>query len=143
MRGLDAPLGRLRHQGDLNAQIERRGVKRPLFRQPPGHAQPVDAVHPVEALGNGAGLVRLQAADEMPVQRQGAQFVHLCQSLLEIVFTEIRDAGRGGRPYRFGRLGLGNRDQGDGGGIAPGRLGRMTYPGPDVVHVNRQILRTN
>ena len=69
-RGLDAPLGRLGHQRDLDAHVERRRVKGALLRQAPGHAQAVDAVHPVEALGDRPGLVRLQAADEVPVQRQ-------------------------------------------------------------------------
>ena len=81
----------------------------------------------------------------MKCQRSGSigQPSILAERLLEIVFAEIRDARRGGRPYGFGSLRLGNGDQGDRGGIAPGRHGRLIYPRPDVVHMNRQILRTN
>ena len=130
-------------QRDLNAQIERRGVKGALLREPPGDAQAVDAMYPVEALGHRAGLVRLQPADEVPARRQCPHCAYLCERLLKIVFTEIRDARRGGRPHEFGSLRLGNRDQRDGGGITPGRQSRPIYPGTDVVHVSRQILRTN
>ena len=45
--------------------------KRPLRRQALGDLQPVDAVHPVEVLGDRAGLVGLDAADEVPGERAG------------------------------------------------------------------------
>ena len=51
--------------------------------------------------------------------RQIAQTVHLAECLLQIIFAEIRDARRGGRPYGFGRLRLGDGDQRDGGGVRP------------------------
>ena len=77
----------------------------------------------VEALRHRAGLVRLQGP--MKCQRTGrsCERVHLAQRLFQIVFAEIRDARRGGRPHIFGSLGLRNRDQSDGGGVAAGRLG--------------------
>ena len=74
---------------------------------------------------------------------QVGELVHLRQRLLQIVFAEIRDARRGGEPHGFGSLRLGDGDQGDRAGVPPGGCGRLTYPRPDVVHMKRQILRTN
>ncbi len=118
-------------------------MKRPLLGEPAGDAQAIHALHPVEAFGNRAGLVGLDAADEVPLQVQVGELVHLGQSFLQIVFTEIRDAGGCGQAHRFGRLGLGNGDQSDRIGVPAGGNGRTTYPRPDVVHMERQILRTN
>ena len=141
--GLDTALVRFRHQLHLNAQVERRCVKGSLFRQPPGDAESVDAVHPIEAFGDGAGLVGLNAADEMPAQLEVGEPIHLGQGLLKVVFTEIRDARRGGHAHRFGSLGLGDGNQGDRGRVSPGCCGGPEYPRPDVVHMKRRILRTN
>ena len=118
-------------------------MERPLLGQPAGHAQAVDAVHPIEARGDVAGLVGLDPADEVPDQPQIAELVHFGKGLLEIVFAEIRDAGGGGQPYLFGSLGLGDGDQGDSAGVSARGHGCLMYPRPDMVHMNRQILRIN
>jgi hypothetical protein len=88
-------------------------MERPLFRQAPGDAQAIDAVHPIEALGYCPGLVGLNTPDEVPAQGLAREAIHFGQSFLKIVFAEIRDAGGGGQAYGFGSLGLGNGDQGD------------------------------
>ncbi len=118
-------------------------MKGPLLRQPPRHAEAIHALHPVEALGDGASLVGLDAADEVPVKLQVGKLVHFDLRLLQIVFAEIRDAGGGGEAHGFGSLSLGNCNQSDRFGVPPGGNGCITYPRPDVVHMKRQILRTN
>ena len=133
----DPSLGGFGDQRDLNAQVERRRVEGPLLRQAPGYAEAVDAVHPFEVLGHGASLVRLQAPDEVPVQRQIAEYSLLRNRLLQIIFPEIRDARRCGVAHQFGRLGLRHGYQGHRGGVAPGAQGRLTYPRSDVVHMKR------
>ena len=89
--------------------------------------------------------VLFDCRDPMKCQRTGSpsSSPEFAKCLLQIVFAEIRDARRGGKPHRFGSLGLGNRDQCDGGGIASGGPRGPVYRRPDVVHVKRQILRTN
>ena len=115
----------------------------PLLRQPPGDAQTIDAVGPIEAFRYGAGLIRLNSPDKVPTQRQAGEPVHLGQGFLKIVFPEIRDARRGGEAYGFGSLSLGDSDQSDRGRVSSGGRGRLIYPRPDVVHMKRRILRTN
>ena len=115
----------------------------PLLRQAPGNAHTIDAVYPIEALRYRPGLIGLNAADEMPTQRQVGEQVQLGQSFLKIVFPEIRDAGGGGDPYGFGSLRLGDSDQSDRGRVSSCGYGRLTHPRPDVVHLKRRILRTN
>jgi len=46
-------------------------------------------VHPVEAFGDGAGLVALDRPDEMPHQRQITELAHLVEGFLDIIFAEI------------------------------------------------------
>ena len=128
----DPSLGGFGDQRDLDAQIERRRVEGPLLRQAPGYAEAVDAVHPFEVLGYGAGLVRLQAPDEMPVQRQIAEHSLLRKRLLQIIFPEIRDARRCGVAHQFGRLGLRHGYQGH---RRRGRA-RRSRP-PDVSEIGR------
>ena len=71
---------------------------RAMIAQAAGRLEAVDAVNPLEALGNRPGLVRLQLADEVPLQRQVREGRHLGDCLLNVVFPEIRDAGGGGSP---------------------------------------------
>ena len=118
-------------------------MERPLLGQPLGDAQAIDAVHPVEAFGDGTGLVGLDGADEMPTQLQIREAVHFGKGFLQIIFAEIRDAGGGGEADSFGSLRLGNCDQCDRTGVSPRGIGCTTYARPDVVHMKRQILRTN
>jgi hypothetical protein len=49
--------------------------------QPLSDLQPVDAMHPGEMLGDGAGLVALQGADEMPFEPEAGQRLDLRQPL--------------------------------------------------------------
>src|SRR5436309_376794 len=72
LRGRDAALARRAAHVDLQAQLQVRQHRRPLFRQTLRGAQPVDRVHPVEALGDDPRLVALKRADQVPFAR-GAQ----------------------------------------------------------------------
>jgi hypothetical protein len=53
-------------------------------------------------LGDLAGLVGLDLADEMPLQGQIRQVRHLGEGLLEVVFTEGKLTGGMGRADRPG-----------------------------------------
>jgi hypothetical protein len=77
-----AALAGLRHERYLDANVERRGVKGPLLRQPPRHTEAIHALHPVEAFGNGSSLVGLDAADEVPIELQVGELVHFDLRLL-------------------------------------------------------------
>jgi hypothetical protein len=57
-------------QVHLDAALQRGFVCGTLLVQALGDAQPVHGVYPVEVRGHGCGLVRLQAAHEMPGDRQ-------------------------------------------------------------------------
>ena len=54
---------------DLDTCIEWREPGRPLFAEASGDLEAVDAVHPVERLGDAAGFIRLDRTDEMPADR--------------------------------------------------------------------------
>ncbi len=90
----DAALAALGADMDLYADIQGRCMEGPLFRQPLGDAQPVDAMDPREVLGHGAGLVRLQRADEVPggcrlTRRR--QHRHLGQRVPHVAFPKSRN----------------------------------------------------
>ena len=71
LAGLDAPLGRLLADVDLDAHVEGRLARRAVPREDLGELRAVDAVHPVEMLRHVPRLVALQGADEMPGGRAG------------------------------------------------------------------------
>src|SRR5690606_33866422 len=106
----------------LQADIQRCQLVRPLGRQSLGDFQAIDAVHPVEMLGDGPGLVRLDRPDEVPDQRQILQFGHLGQGFLQVILPDVLDAGSD----RFADVrrcpGLADRHQGDLRGITTGSV---------------------
>ena len=87
-----AGLARLAADVHLQADVQRREAGRALRREAFGDLQAVHRVHPVEVLGDGLGLVRLDGADEMPGQWQVGEFLLLGQGLLQVVLAEIDDA---------------------------------------------------
>ena len=84
-----------------------------LRRQALGDVQPVDAMHPVEVFGDRAGLVGLDATDEVPDERQVTQRINFRQRLLQVALAKVGDAmgGRGAQP--LGAMPLADRHQCD------------------------------
>nr|AAA25961.1 ORF 5 [Pseudomonas aeruginosa PAO1] len=77
-------------------------------------------------LGDGPRLVRLDGADEVPVQGQVGQFGLLAEGLLQVVFAEVAKAGGVRLAHRGGGLGLAHGEQADRGRIAPRSLRCLT-----------------
>ena len=126
--------------GSSAAVVERRGEMRALRREPLGGAQPVDAVHPGEVLGDGAGLVGLQPADVMPGQFHAGQRRQLRQGILQVVLAEVFHAqlrhcldGRGVAP-------LADRQQRDAVLIPSGGGGGGGDPGAQRAKTRRPIV---
>jgi len=116
----DTALGRLARDVHLQQHVERRHAFRALFRQPPRDSLPVNAVHPLEALGHRARLVALERPDQVPFGT--AYGVHLLLGFLHIVLAESALPG-GQRLLDQGRrMGLRHRQQSHPGGGAAGRL---------------------
>ncbi len=67
-------------------------MKGALRREALGQLQPVDAMDPREVFGNGPRLVGLQAADEMPGERQPAQGVDLRDGRSLLLYPKDRAA---------------------------------------------------
>ncbi len=67
---------------------------RPLLVQAKGDALPVQRVDPVEMLRDGAGLVALELAGEVPGELQILQFLLLGQRFLQVILTKIALAQR-------------------------------------------------
>ena len=67
-----------------------------LFGQALGDLESVHAVHPVEVLGHQSGLVALNGADAMPLQRQVVQGSDFVDRFLDVVFA------KGGLPCGMG-----------------------------------------
>jgi len=88
-------------------------MERPLRGEPLGDLQPVDGMHPGEALRNGPGLVGLDTADEVPGERALLQRRDLLQRFLQIALAEIAYTAVGGRGKQFERLRLANRQECD------------------------------
>ena len=66
----DTALARLAGLVDLNAHVQRWCAVRALIVEPPGDADAVQGMDPLEALGHFAALVGLKLADEVPVNGQ-------------------------------------------------------------------------
>ena len=60
---------------DLDQDIEWTKFGRPLIGQSADYLQSIDAFYPVEMLGNQAGLVGLNRADEVPFQFMAVQLL--------------------------------------------------------------------
>jgi twitching motility protein PilT len=82
-----------------------------LFRQPQGHLFPVDAMHPMEMFGDGACLVALHGADEMPFESQIGECRDLGQGFLNIAFAKTELSGGVGFPNRIGGKCLAHRQE--------------------------------
>ena len=78
--GRDAALAVLPLEVDLQADLQRRQAGGTGLAQTPRDLEPVDAVHPVEALGDEAGLVALDRSDEMPLDRPGPRGSPSCRA---------------------------------------------------------------
>ena len=86
-------------------------------------------------LGDCAGLVRLNRADEMPGQGEVGETGLFLQGLLQIVLAEIAQAGAIGFANGLGRLGLADRQQADRIRIAPRSLRRLTDARSDLCNI--------
>src|SRR5688572_2055373 len=84
-------------------------LRRESFRE----LQAIDAVHPVEAFGDGTRLVSLQAADEMPGEPGGGERVQLGQAFLQEILAKIAHARGRGRGDCCAALALRNRQKRD------------------------------
>ena len=93
-----------------------------LLVQALGDAQPVHGVYPVEVSGHGRGLVRLQAAHEMPGDRQIREQRDFGQGLLHITLAHVLQPCRCGLADAPGRMRLGDTHQRDGACSAPVQL---------------------
>ena len=96
-----AALAGLVGEPHLDTYIERRRVVRPLLAEAHGDALAIERVDPVEMLGDGARLVRLQLTDEVPGQLQVGERCELRQRFLQVVLAEIPLAAA--RPARGSR----------------------------------------
>lgn len=125
IRRRDAALRRLAADVHLHADVQRRQVRGALLGQALRDLQPVDRMHPVEALGDGARLVRLQRADEMPLElgAQVGERADLVDRFLHVVLAECALAGRVCGAHRVGGKRLRHREQRDRAGRAAGRAG--------------------
>jgi twitching motility protein PilT len=86
-------------------------MRRPLPRQAPGQRFAIQAVQPMEMLGDDAGLVALQGADEVPFQGQVGQGFDLGQGFLRVTFAEQPLPGGMRLPDRLGGKSLAHRQK--------------------------------
>ena len=90
--GRTAGLLRLGVDVDLNQDIEWRTLCGSLFGEAAYEFFPVNALNPIEQGGDALGLVRLQWANEMPLQRQIGQLGCLGRRFVDVVLAEGADA---------------------------------------------------
>ena len=83
---------------------------------------PVDRVDQAEAAAGVARFVSLESADQVPLHRQIHHRVLFLERLLDPIFPDVAKPGRDRGPYRFGPMGLGDRDDLDWVGPSPDRL---------------------
>ena len=91
----------------------------------------------IETGGSLFGFVRLEMTDEMPADRQIRSTLHLEKSFLQLVLSEVHLTRLGGSADGVGSERLGNGDEPNRGGIAPGPTGgardsvaNRSQPGP-------------
>ena len=118
-------------------------MRRALCREPLGDLQAVECVHPGEMLRNGARLVRLHAADEVPGEAPLLQCGNLRQPLLQVALAEVLEAAISGRGEQFGGLPLADREECDRVRTPPGRSGGPCQPFAHRAECGGQILRTH
>src|SRR5690606_40018829 len=78
----------LRVDVDLDADVELRRVVWPLAAEPLRDLRTIDRVDPLKILRDGARLVRLEVADEMPGEVVATELPHLGERLLYEVLAE-------------------------------------------------------
>ena len=94
------------HQPDLQADVQRLGVRASLLAQSPRDPEPVDTVHPGKMTGDVAGFIRLDGADKMPADIQLAEQLNFLYCLLHIAFAKIPLPCRVGLADGIGRVGF-------------------------------------
>ena len=85
----------------LNTQLQRPGMIRTLGGEACRDLGVGDRLGPVKVRGDGAGLVRLDAADEMPGEAI-VQLRDLGHGFLQVVFAKIRQPCKPRGLQRFG-----------------------------------------
>jgi hypothetical protein len=83
-----AALARLVAYSYLNAYVQGWSVKGSLVVESAGDFFPVHGLYPLKPGGNLAGLVGLQATDEMPLEGQVVGRVHFGERLLNEILAE-------------------------------------------------------
>src|SRR5246127_3810196 len=104
----DSAFGGFVREAHLQTDVERRCVVRALLGEPRGDLQAIDGVHPGERFSDRAGLVGLDAPDEVPGKRAILQRIKLLERFLQIALAEVPEAAGGGGAHHFGWLGLGH-----------------------------------
>ena len=103
---------------DLKTDIQGRHVIGALVGKPSGDPFTIHGMYPVEMFGNGASLVALYRADEMPFQLQIRPILsdrqNLANRFLFIILAEGELSCFGGLEDGGNRLGFGNSQQIDG-----------------------------
>jgi hypothetical protein len=133
-------------QIDLHQQIDSSSCRGGGLVEAGDQPVRVDRLDDVEAC-RLLRFVRLQVSDQVPADRQIRRLVHLEQRFLDLVFAKVDLAGLGGGAHVLGGKCLGNGDEADGGGIAPGPAGRprdpranVRQPGPERSSVDHYFL---
>ena len=85
---------------DLDQYVERVGIFRALIRKSLRDLGAIERLHPLKVARDVARLVRLNRADEVPLQRQIAKGVDFRQCIIQVVLAEFGDAARL-RPLRI------------------------------------------
>jgi len=86
-----------------------------------------------------ARLVRLQVADQVPLDSVAANFVDLALSFLYLILTENTEAGVDRVADNRGGMRLAHGDELDLGRIAAGTSRGIIDPLPDIIDVYSQI----
>ena len=113
---------------------------RTLLTQTANDFRPVDALNPVEALGDSARLVGLDGADEMPFQRLARNLVLFGDRLVEIVFAEPDNACGTGVLDFLCASGLADRQQRDAAAAATCALAGIGNPALETDYAFGQVV---
>ena len=105
--------------------------------------QPVERVHPGEMFRDCPRLVGLQAAHEVPGQREFLQRRLFFQRFLQVALAKVLKATAGGRGEGLRRLGFANGQECDRPRTPPGRDSRLCHLSEHCVDTLGQILRTH
>src|SRR3989338_11158587 len=89
----DAVLARVARDVDLDQRVDDRAPFLRQAREALRELEAVERVHPGEIAGDESGLVRLQVADEMPLEAAAGEVRDLGERLLHGAFAEGALAG--------------------------------------------------